>query len=296
MQILSKTATFDQYKSDCSVIFVDTHAALDATTKQADTLCHGHLSQAIKAGDLKAEAGASIWLYPSNSKSQRVLVVATKGKPKQGAPKNQPTTQAEFRSICTSTARALLAKNINNATVHLDNLKVADTDTQFLAHTLSQKLIANSYRYTATKPTHAPLPTLSKITLALTGKTQLNSLKKGIASGLATGTGINTARELGNLPGNICTPSYLAKEAQKLAKSAPSLTTKILSEAEMKKLGMGSLLSVSAGSVEPAKLIVMEYKGKQYFVQVRDYETYQGYNEINNGKILVSEARKERVQ
>ena len=41
---------------------------------------------------------------------------------------------------------------------------------------------------------------------------------------------------------------------------------------------------------------VMEYKGKQYFVQVRDYETYQGYNEINNGKILVSEARKERVQ
>jgi len=41
---------------------------------------------------------------------------------------------------------------------------------------------------------------------------------------------------------------------------------------------------------------VMEHKGKQYFVQVRDYETYQGYNEINNGKILVSEARKERVQ
>ena len=41
---------------------------------------------------------------------------------------------------------------------------------------------------------------------------------------------------------------------------------------------------------------VMEYKGKQYFVQVRDYETYQGYNEINNGKIIVSEARKERVQ
>ena len=41
---------------------------------------------------------------------------------------------------------------------------------------------------------------------------------------------------------------------------------------------------------------VMEHKGKQYFVQVRDYETYQGYNEINNGKILVSEARKERVR
>ena len=69
------------------------------------------------------------------------------------------------------------------------------------------------------------------------------------------------AKDLGNLPANVCTPSYLARTARKLATGDGKLTTTILNEAQMKKLGMGSLLSVTAGTVEPAKLIVMKYKG-----------------------------------
>jgi leucyl aminopeptidase len=72
---------------------------------------------------------------------------------------------------------------------------------------------------------------------------------------------MNVARELGDLPGNICTPTFLANEARKLARTHKTLTAKILSEKQMADLGMGSLLSVSAGSKEPAQLIIMEYKG-----------------------------------
>jgi leucyl aminopeptidase len=68
-------------------------------------------------------------------------------------------------------------------------------------------------------------------------------------------------RDLGNLPANVCTPSYLARTAQRLARQHTKLATKIVNEAEMKKLGMHSLLSVTAGTKEPAKLIVMQYKG-----------------------------------
>jgi len=68
-------------------------------------------------------------------------------------------------------------------------------------------------------------------------------------------------KELGNLPANVCTPSYLAKTAQAIKKGQGKLSLTILDEREMKKLGMGSLLSVSAGSVEPAKLISLQYKG-----------------------------------
>jgi leucyl aminopeptidase len=93
-----------------------------------------------------------------------------------------------------------------------------------------------------------------------------------LLSGQHTGQGINTARELGNLPGNICTPIYLANEARKLARAHSTLSTRVLDEKQMRELGMGSLLSVSAGSAQPAKLIVMQYKGaateKQPYVLV----------------------------
>jgi leucyl aminopeptidase len=73
--------------------------------------------------------------------------------------------------------------------------------------------------------------------------------------------GANLARELGNLPANICTPSYLASQARALAAQHPHLHCKVLDEKKMAELKMGALLSVSAGSKEPAKLIVLEYRG-----------------------------------
>jgi leucyl aminopeptidase len=72
---------------------------------------------------------------------------------------------------------------------------------------------------------------------------------------------MNNAKELGNLPGNICTPSYLAKQAKTLGRSNSKLSVSILEEKKMRELGMGSLLSVTAGTDQPAKLIVMNYKG-----------------------------------
>lgn len=79
--------------------------------------------------------------------------------------------------------------------------------------------------------------------------------------GAAIAKGTSLCRDLGNFPGNVCTPSYLAKEAKRLARGNKQLSCKILEEKDMKALGMGSLLSVSAGSDEPAKLIQLEYKG-----------------------------------
>lgn len=75
------------------------------------------------------------------------------------------------------------------------------------------------------------------------------------------GKGINTARELGNLPGNICTPNYLAEQAKQLAAGCKKLTSKALGEKQMERLGMGAFLSVSKGSDQEGKLILLEYKG-----------------------------------
>jgi leucyl aminopeptidase len=69
------------------------------------------------------------------------------------------------------------------------------------------------------------------------------------------------AKDLGNLPPNVCTPTYLAQTAERLARQHSSIKTQVLSEAAMKRLNMNSLLSVTSGTAEPARLIVMQYKG-----------------------------------
>ena len=87
-------------------------------------------------------------------------------------------------------------------------------------------------------------------------------LKIGLERGHAIGESMNVTRDLANEPPNILTPTEIAKRAQKMAKEV-GLKCQILNEAQMKKLGMNSLLSVSLGSEQPAKLIVLKYTPKK---------------------------------
>ena len=83
----------------------------------------------------------------------------------------------------------------------------------------------------------------------------------GARHGFAIAEGVSLAKDLGNLPPNICTPSYLARTAQKIARRYPNVSTRVLNEVEIKQLGMRSFLSVTGGTTLPAKLITMQYKG-----------------------------------
>ncbi|NNE99379.1 MAG: leucyl aminopeptidase [Pyrinomonadaceae bacterium] len=87
-------------------------------------------------------------------------------------------------------------------------------------------------------------------------------LRNGLSRGTAIGESMNFTRELANEPPNILTPTEIAKRAQKMAKEV-GLKCQILTEAQMKKLGMNSLLSVSLGSEQPAKMIVLRYTPKK---------------------------------
>lgn len=76
----------------------------------------------------------------------------------------------------------------------------------------------------------------------------------------AVQTGQNLARDLGNRPGNICFPEYLAEQAQALAAQYPDLLkVTVLNEQQMADLGMGAFLAVSKGSDRPGRIITIEY-------------------------------------
>ncbi len=83
--------------------------------------------------------------------------------------------------------------------------------------------------------------------------------RNGIRNGNAIVNGMKLARKLGDLPGNICTPTYLGQIAHKLSDEFKSIKVQVLDAKEIREIGMNSFLSVANGSDEPPKLIVLHY-------------------------------------
>ncbi len=113
------------------------------------------------------------------------------------------------------------------------------------------------------KELHAPVPA-AKRKKALTAVTlfveDVAGAKRALSAGIAVAEGQRIARRLAMLPGNICTPDYLAKTARELG-TRHRLTVKVYGRAEMKRMKMGSFLAVAQGTRQDPKLIALEYKG-----------------------------------
>jgi len=116
------------------------------------------------------------------------------------------------------------------------------------------------YLYRSTKPSAPPPPLLAKISLLLASKAEAQAADQGLAHGAAINEGVALARELGNRPGNHCTPTMLAAESRKMAR-ANGLKIEVLDRKQIEALGMGSFLAVAQGSDEPPRFIVMHYQG-----------------------------------
>jgi leucyl aminopeptidase len=139
---------------------------------------------------------------------------------------------------------------------------VKDSSPYYLARHSVEALHETLYRFTEMKSKNKKKAlSLSSYGHSIARRGDAGQAKRGADHGDGIAHGVSIARNLGNLPANVCTPSYLARTAKKLASGNGKLTTSVLGEAQMKKLGMGSLLSVTAGTAEPAKLIVMKYRG-----------------------------------
>jgi len=131
-----------------------------------------------------------------------------------------------------------------------------------LLEQIALQLTLAHYQYSQTlNHRKKPPRELRRVSVTPTNLCTTASAKRALDAGSAIGHGANLTRELVNLPGNICTPRYLAAEARKLAKRHSELSVSILDERKMADLGMHSLLSVGNGSDEPSRLITLKYQG-----------------------------------
>ena len=99
---------------------------------------------------------------------------------------------------------------------------------------------------------------LSSCTVVEYNAAKLADVERGVAKGEAIGRAVWSARDLVNEPANLLTPVEMAARAQAMA-SDVGLKSKVLDEAAMQEEGMGILLAVSKGSVNPAQFIVLEH-------------------------------------
>ncbi len=168
----------------------------------------------------------------------------------------------EFRDAVAAATQAISTTKAKQVLNSLTLEKVSSTSAYYLARHSVEAIGDTLYAFDQMKSGRKPKRSeLNKIGFVIRARGDAAETMRGAQHGGAIVTGKSLAKDLGNLPANVCTPGYLARTAKKLATGNGKLSVRILNEAEMKRLGMGSLLSVTAGTVEPAKLIVMQYKG-----------------------------------
>ncbi len=255
MEYIAKTAALDKEAADCVIVGLFKPRQLSPSAKKLDTLYRGKLTRACQRGHAKASLGQTTTLHNSSRSKHAHIVIVGCGEAERF------TTHAFHKALSAGIqeARKCNAANVINTLVELP---VKDTDLPTRVQVSVMAGEAAAYRYTHTLPKAGKdRNPLKKMKFLASQADELESLRQGRKFGKAIASGMAFAKDLGNLPGNICTPAYLAEQAHSLKKEHPKLQVRVIEEAQMKKLGMGALLSVSSGSVEPAKLVTLEYRG-----------------------------------
>lgn len=230
--------------------------ALSASASALDLAADGALSRALAHAGFDGKPGQTLPLYSlPGIKAGLVLVVGTGALPDSGELSLQV-----WHKVAMASVKAVPGK-IGKALSTLAELPVAGSSLESRISDLARFALEASYRfdnYKSKKPEAGDL--LAKLTFAIADKAELKAAKDALVWGQCIGTGQSFARDLGNQPANIAYPGYLAEMARALGDDG-SVSVNVLGEAEMHKLGMHCLLSVSAGSAHEAQLVTMTYNG-----------------------------------
>jgi len=250
-EIISSDITV--FETQCLVVGIEADGALTAAARTVDQACEGAIQAVLNDGDINGKTGQCVMLRNlPNITAKRVLLVGLGGVSKR--------TDTVQKSIIKAIFAQLKSHSISDVTIALDDKINKDSDVYRQLRLSVQDACAGFYQYDETKSTKATAPTLENIRFVVADE-QVENAEFGLLDGTAVANGMSVARELGNLPGNICTPTYLSQEALELAEGYDSVECEILDEEAMQALGMHCLLSVGNGSAEPSQLIVIKYNG-----------------------------------
>ncbi|HZP92552.1 MAG TPA: leucyl aminopeptidase, partial [Burkholderiales bacterium] len=253
MDFSIKVESPEKHKTACVAVAVFSDAKLSPAAQKIDRASGGAIARLLRSGSFDAKNGATAMLYDLRGVSApRVLLV--------GFGKAAEVGAKEFREALRAAVRAITDASVSDAALYLTEIEVGGRDAEWAMRTAAVVALEATYRFEQLKSDAGrKKPALRRLAFGLLARPS-TTLDAALAQGEAIGEGVNLARDLGNLPPNICTPSYLAQQALKLGREQ-RLKVTVLEQKDMEKLGMGALLAVARGSRQPPKFIAIEYRG-----------------------------------
>ncbi len=254
MEFSIKSGSPEKQRSACVVVGIFEPRKLTLAAELLDNAARNYLSDIIRRGDMEGKAGSSLILHNvPGTLCDRVLLI--------GLGKEREFREKEYSDAIRCAVKTLNETGSFDGALFLTEVPVKKRSVAWRirqATIIAQEAV---YRFDQfkSKKDEVRRP-LRKLTFAVERRNELAMAEEALTQGLAIADGMSLAKNLGNLPGNVCTPSHLAETALKIAEEH-GVECQILERIDMEALGMHSLLSVAKGSHQPPKLIILQHKG-----------------------------------
>jgi leucyl aminopeptidase len=253
MQFPVKAGSPTKLETPCAIVPIFEDERLAGVSKNLDRASGGLVQRTLRSNEASGKLGRARMVLTSRGPAARLLLV--------GCGKRAHFGHKQLAMALATAAQALIDAAVRNAITYLGYDDAGAVGAYARARTTVQATRSTVYRFDELKSKAEPRPVLQRLVIAVSDRGEIQDARRGARDGDAIADGMDLARTLGNRPPNICTPAHLADAAADIARAYSNMKLRVLEERDMKRLGMGALLAVTRGAAEPAKLIVLEYRG-----------------------------------
>ena len=255
MEFSVKSGSPEKQRSACIVVGVYEPRRLSPVAEQLDEISDGYISSLLRRGDLEGKAGQMLLLHHvPNVLSERVLLV--------GCGKERELDERQYKQIIAKTIRTLNETGSMEAVCYLSDLHVKGRDVYWKVRQAVEATQDSLYTFLQLKSKKGePRRPLRKIVFNVPTRKELPIGERALEHGLAISVGSRTARDVANMPPNICNPEYLYQQAKEMVAEYSHLSLEHVNEAQMEELGMHSYLAVGRGSENESMMSIIHHKG-----------------------------------
>jgi leucyl aminopeptidase len=258
MKINVEAGRIEKLKTDGAVLFLFDGEKMGKAAARLDESLGGMIGRVVKRGDFKARPGAVHLMYPGGAAAPERVLLAGLGKRGEFTPNR-------LRQAVGKAAPALRAAGATDAAVLIDGLGMDPEET---GQTIAEGALLGLYRFLRYKTDEENERKKDIRTITLVSESAaIKALNKGLKTGAAIADSVMMVRDMVSSPPVDMTPAAIAAKAREISRLS-GLRIRVLERRQMEKLGMGGLLGVASGSVQPPKFIIIEYRkgGEKPFI------------------------------
>lgn len=242
----------DKLETECLVVGVFENQQLSPSAALVDQHLQGVIGEMMAQGDITGKHSETCFInYLPGQSIKRILVV--------GFGEKNKLSHKSYRKALGVTISAIKSSSLKKVHCYLNDIQVENVSHTWKTRQIVEVFNDGLYKFQQTKSIKDPDYSLQAVCI-MQSEGDAEQAELGLKQGMAIAKGIELTKFVADLPGNICTPTFLAEQAETLASEFSEIDVEVLEESQLEELGMGSFLSVSKGSRQPAKLIVINYQ------------------------------------